>query len=58
MMALEHILKLHKRVQPVEVTFFSSLVKLSDCFIDGKFNTIFSIILMDFNATFFCGSLL
>ena len=52
MMAMKHILKLHKGVQLVKVTYFSSLVKLRDRFVDGKFDTIFSIILVDFNAIF------
>ncbi len=32
--------------------FFSSLVELGDRFVDGKFDTIIPIILVDFNATF------
>ncbi len=32
--------------------FFSYLVDLGDHFVNGKFDTIFSIILMDFNAIF------
>ncbi len=51
-MALEHILKLHKGVWPVKVTFFSSLDEPRGCFIDCKFDTIFFIILVDLNATF------
>jgi hypothetical protein len=51
-MALEHILELHKGVWPVKVTFFSSLVELGDHFVDGKFNTILSVVFVDFNATF------
>jgi hypothetical protein len=50
-MALVHILELRKGVSPVKVTFFSSLVELRDSFVDGKFDTILSIILVDFNAT-------
>jgi hypothetical protein len=51
-MALEHILKLHKGVLPVKVTFFSSLIKLGDCFVDGKFDIILSIILVGLDMTF------
>jgi hypothetical protein len=50
--ALEHILKLPKRVCPVKVTFFCSLVELRDGFINGKFNTIFTVILVDLDSTF------
>ncbi len=51
-MDLEHILELHEGVWPVEFTFFSPFVKLGDSFVDGKLNTIFTIIFMDVNATF------
>ncbi len=50
--ALEHILKLPKSVCPVKVAFFCSLVELRDGFINGKFDTIFTIILMDLDSTF------
>jgi hypothetical protein len=50
--ALEHILKLPKRVCPVKVAFFCSLVELRDGFINGKFDTIFTIILVDLDLTF------
>ncbi len=50
--ALEHILKLPKRVCPVKVAFFCSLVELRDGFINGKFDTIFTIILVDLDSTF------
>jgi hypothetical protein len=48
----EHILKLPKRVCPVKVAFFCSLVELRDGFINGKFDTIFTVILVDLNLTF------
>jgi hypothetical protein len=51
-MALEHILKLHKGFWPVKVTFVSSLIELEDHFVDGKFDTILFIILVDLDATF------
>jgi hypothetical protein len=50
--ALEHILKLPKRVCPVKVAFFCALVELRDGFINSKFDTIFTIILVDLNSTF------
>ncbi len=50
--ALEHILKLPKRVCPVKVAFFCSLVELRDGFINVKFDTIFTIILVDLDLTF------
>ncbi len=52
MVALEHILKLPKRVCPAKVTFFCSLVELRDGFINGKFDTIFTVILVDLDSTF------
>ena len=48
MVALEHVLKLCKGVQPVKVAFFCSLVKLRDGLIDGKLDAILKTILMDF----------
>ncbi len=51
-MALEHILKLHKGVRLDKVTFFSSLIELRDHFVDGTFDTILFIILVDFDMTF------
>ncbi len=50
--ALEHIFKLCKRVGPIKVAFLCSLVELRDGFVNGKFNTIFAIILMDFYSAF------
>jgi hypothetical protein len=50
--ALEHILKLPKGVCPVKIAFFCYLVELRDGFINGKFDTIFTIILVDLNSTF------
>jgi hypothetical protein len=51
-MALEHVFKLHKGVWPVKVTFFSSLIEFRDRFVNGKFDTILSVILVDFDAIF------
>jgi hypothetical protein len=51
-LALEHILKLLKRFCPVKVAFFYSLVELRDGFINGKFDTIFTVILVDLDSTF------
>ncbi len=50
--ALKHILKLPKRVCPVKVAFFCSLVELWNGFIDAKFDTIFTVILVDLDSTF------
>ncbi len=36
----------------IKVAFFCSLFKLRDGFVDGKFNTIFAVILMDFYLAF------
>ncbi len=52
MVALEHVFKLCKGVGPVKVAFFYSLIKLRDGLINGKFDTIFAIILMDFDSAF------
>jgi hypothetical protein len=52
MVALEHVLKLCKGVQPVKVAFFCSLVKLRDGLIDGELDAILIMILMDFYSTF------
>ncbi len=42
-----------KGVRPIiKVAFFCSLIKLRDGFVNGKFNTIFAIILMDFHSAF------
>jgi hypothetical protein len=57
-MALEHIFELSKRVCPVKVAFFHSLVELRDGLINGKFNTIFTIVFVDFNSAFLRESLL
>jgi hypothetical protein len=51
-MALEHILKLPKKFCPVKVAFFCSLVELRDGFINGKFDTIFTVVLVDLDSTF------
>jgi hypothetical protein len=50
--ALEHVFRLCKRVGPIKVAFLCSLVELRDGFVNGKFNTIFAIILMDFYLAF------
>jgi hypothetical protein len=52
MVALEHVLKLHKGVCPVKVAFFWSLIGLRDGLINGKFDTIFAVILVDLDSTF------
>ncbi len=51
--ALEHVFKLCERVGPIKVAFLCSLVELRDGFVNGKFDTIFAIILMDFYLAFF-----
>jgi hypothetical protein len=50
--ALEHVFKLCERVGPIKVAFLCSLVELRDGFVNGKFNTIFAVILMDFYSAF------
>jgi hypothetical protein len=50
--ALENILKLPKRVFPIKVAFFCSLIELRDGFINGKFDTIFTVILVYLDSTF------
>ncbi len=50
--ALEHVFKLCERVGPIKVAFFCPLIKLRDGFVNGKFNTIFAVILMDFYSSF------
>jgi hypothetical protein len=50
--ALEHILKLPQKVCPVKVAFFCYLVELRDGFINGKYDTIFTNILVDLDSTF------
>jgi hypothetical protein len=52
MVALEHVLKLCKGVEPVKVAFSCSLVKLRNGLIDGELDAILKIILMDFYSTF------
>ena len=54
-LSLEHILKLHKGVNPGEVALFCPFVKLRDHLIDGKFNQLLTIILVDLNSTFVLG---
>ena len=51
-MALEQVLRLCKGVGPIKVAFLCSLVELRDGFVNGKFNTIFAVILMDFYSAF------
>jgi hypothetical protein len=50
--ALEHVFKLCEGVGPIKVAFLCSLIKLRDGFVNGKFNTIFVVILMDFDLAF------
>jgi hypothetical protein len=50
--ALEHILKLCKRVGPVKVACFCSFIKLRDGLLDGKLDTILAVILMDLYLAF------
>jgi hypothetical protein len=50
--ALEQVFKLCKRVGPIKVAFLCSLVELRDGFVNGKFNTIFVVILMDVYSAF------
>ncbi len=50
--ALVHVFKLCKRVGPIKVAFLCSLVELRDGFVNGKFNTIFAVILMDLYSAF------
>ncbi len=52
MVTHEHVLKLCKGVGPIMVAFLCSLIKLRDGFVNGKFNTIFAVILMDFYSAF------
>ena len=52
---LEHILELCKGVHPGEVAPFCPFVKLGDCFVDGKFNRVLTIILLDLDSTFVLG---
>jgi hypothetical protein len=51
-MALEQVLRLCKGVGPIKVAFLCSLIKLRDGFVNGKFNTIFAVILMNFYSAF------
>ncbi len=51
-LALEHILKLHKGVSIVKVDLLGPLFKLRDCFVHGKLNTKFSTVLVDFSLDF------
>ncbi len=49
----QSMVKLCKGVGPIiKVTFFCSLIKLRDAFVNGKFNTIFAFILMDLYSAF------
>ncbi len=52
MVALEHVLKLCKAVGLFKVAFLCSLIQLRDGFVNGKFNTIFAVILMDSYSAF------
>jgi hypothetical protein len=52
---LEHIFKLRKGINPGEVTLFCPFVKLGDRLIDGEFNRVLTIILVDCNSTFVLG---
>ena len=52
---LEHIFKLCKGVNPGEVALFCPFIKLGDCLIDGEFNQVLTIILVDLNSTFVLG---
>ncbi len=51
-LALEHILKLHKGVSIVKVDLLGPFFKLRDCFVDSKLNTKFSTVLVDFSLDF------
>ncbi len=43
----------YEEVGPIiKVAFFCSFIKLTDGFVNGKFNTIFAVILMDFYSAF------
>jgi hypothetical protein len=49
---LEYMPKLHEGVLPGEVPFSSPFVEFRDCLINGEFDAVFAVILVDFNATF------
>ncbi len=51
-LALEHILELHKGVSIVEVDLLGPFFKLRDCFVDSKLDTKFSTVLVDFGLDF------
>jgi hypothetical protein len=51
-LALEHILKLHKRVREVEIDLLGPLFKVRDCFVGCDSYTKFSTILVDFGLEF------
>ncbi len=51
-LALEHILELHKGVSIVKVDLLSPFFKLRDCFVNSKLNAKFSTVLVDFGLDF------
>jgi hypothetical protein len=51
-LALEHILKLHKGVREVEIDFLGPFFKVGDQFVDCEVNAKFSTILVDFGLDF------
>jgi hypothetical protein len=51
-LALEHIFELHEGVDPSEVAFFCTFIELRDRLIDGEFDAVFAVILVDFDMTF------
>jgi hypothetical protein len=51
-LALEHILKLHKGVREVEIDLLGLFFKVGDCSVNHELNTKFSTILVDFGLDF------
>jgi hypothetical protein len=51
-LALEHILKLHKGVREVKIDLLGPFFEVGDCFIDRELNAKVSTILVDFGLDF------
>jgi hypothetical protein len=51
-LALEHILKLHERVQEVKIDLLGPFFKVRDLFVDPELNAKFSTILVDLGLDF------
>ncbi len=51
-LALEHILKLHKGVRGLEIDLLGPFFEVRDCFVNCELNAKFSTILVDFGLDF------